>query len=79
MRNWLFSARASAAAVLALVGCTVAQQPATSPNTLVAAKVASAPSLAAGAGDLVWAQARPLQVQLSGGMNFGGKGEPPRR
>ena len=75
MRNWLFSARASAAAVLALVGCTVAQQPATSPNTLVAANVASAPSLAAGAGDPVWAQARPLQVQLSGGMNFGGKGE----
>ncbi len=75
MRNLHLSARASAAAVLALVGCTATQQAATPPNTLVAAKVASAPNPAAGAGDPVWAQARPLQVQLSGGMNFGGKGE----
>ena len=56
MRNLNWSKRASAAAVFALVGCTVAQQPATPPNTLVAAKVVSAPNLAAGAGDPAWTQ-----------------------
>jgi len=75
MRNPHLSARASAAAVIALVGCTVAQQPTTPPNTLVAAKVASAPNLAAGAADPAWAQAQPLKVALTGGANFGGKGE----
>ena len=74
MRNLHLSARASAA-VLALVGCTAAQQAVTPPNTLVATKVVSSPNPAAGADDPAWAQARPLQVQLSGGMNFGGKGE----
>jgi hypothetical protein len=61
--------------VLALVACSAQQQSATPPNTLVAAKVASSPNPAAGAVDPAWAQARPLQVELSGGMNFGGKGE----
>ena len=75
MRNLHWSAHAFAAAIFALVGCTATQQAAPPPNTLVAAKIASAPNPTAGAGDPVWAQARPLQVQLSGGMNFGGKGE----
>jgi hypothetical protein len=75
MRTSNLSARASAAAVIALVGCTMAPQTATPPNTLVAAKVATAPSLAAGATDPAWAQARALKVALTGGMNFGGKGE----
>ena len=74
MRNPHWSAGASAA-VFALVGCIAPQPAAPPPNTLVAAKVARAPTPAAGAGDPVWAQARPLQVQLTGGMNFGGKGE----
>jgi hypothetical protein len=75
MRNLDWKASASAAAILALIGCTATQQATPPPNTLVAAKVANAPNSAAGAGDPVWAMARPLQVQLSGGVNFGGKGE----
>jgi hypothetical protein len=75
MRNLNWSRGACAAAVAALAGCTATQQAAPPPNTLVAAKVASAPNPAAGAGDPAWAKALPLQVQLSGGMNFGGKGE----
>ncbi len=63
------------AALLALAGCTSVQETA-APNTLVAVKAAAAPKLDAGAADAVWAQARPLKVELSGGMNFaGGKGE----
>ena len=75
MRYPHWKACASAAAVFTLIGCTATQQAAPPPNTLVAAKVPSAPNLASGAGDAVWATARPLQVALSGGMNFGGKGE----
>ena len=75
MRNFNSNVFAAATAVIILAACTATQQPAPPPNTLVAAKVAGAPNLAAGAGDPVWATARPLQVQLSGGMNFGGKGE----
>ncbi len=63
-----------AAALMGLAACTSMQDP-TPPFTLVASKVAAAPDLNAGAGDPAWAQARPLAVSLSGGMNFGGKGE----
>jgi Ethylbenzene dehydrogenase len=63
-----------ALAVVAAVGCTTQQEMAASPNTLVAAKVASAPSLSAGATDPVWTAAKPLKIELSGGENFGGKG-----
>ena len=45
------------------------------PNTLVVAKAAAAPTLDGNATDAVWASAKPLTVKLSGGMNFGGKGE----
>jgi hypothetical protein len=46
-----------------------------SANTLVAAKVATAPNLNALAGDPAWAAARPLSVELTGGANFGGTGK----
>ena len=39
-------------------------------DTLIAAKVAQAPVLAAGAADPAWAKAKALSVPLSGGMNF---------
>jgi len=65
------STTALAIAALA-VGYASAQPTAT--NTLVAAKVATAPNLAAGAGDPTWSAAKPISVELSGGANFGGKG-----
>ena len=68
------SATAFALAALAVGGYASAQGAAAT-NTLVAAKVATAPSLAAGAADPAWANAKPLSVNLSGGANFGGKGE----
>ena len=61
-------------AALALVFCGAVQGQ-VAPNTLVAAKVAAAPNLSAGAGDPAWAGAKALTVQLSDGANFGGKGE----
>ena len=67
------SATALALAALALGGCASVQD-ASAPNTLVAAKVAVAPSMSAGASDAAWASAKPLSVNLSGGANFGGKG-----
>ena len=68
------SATALAAALSGLAGCTATQE-AAAPNTLVAVKAATAPNMNAGANDPVWAQARALSVPLSGGVNFGGKGE----
>jgi hypothetical protein len=65
---------ALALAVLAVAACSTQQEAAVSPNTLVAAKVAAAPSMTAGANDAAWAAARPLKIELSGGENFGGKG-----
>lgn len=61
-------------AVLAMAGCATQQEGTAPANTLVAAKVATAPNLAAGAADAAWASARPMTVELSGGENFGGKG-----
>jgi hypothetical protein len=43
------------------------------PNTLVAAATASAPDLNRADADPVWAKARPLTLDLSGGANFGAK------
>jgi hypothetical protein len=65
---------ALALAVVAVAACGTKQEAAVSPNTLVAAKVAAAPSMTAGAGDAAWAAAKPLKIELSGGENFGGKG-----
>ncbi len=67
------STTAVAIAALAFAGYASAQG-ATAANTLVAAKVATAPSLNAGATDAAWAGAKPISVKLSGGENFGGTG-----
>jgi hypothetical protein len=67
------SATTLALAALAAAGCASVQET-TPPNTLVAAKVAVAPSMTAGAGDAAWASAQPVSINLSGGANFGGKG-----
>jgi hypothetical protein len=54
--------------------CTTVNNP-PPPNTLVVARATSAPVIDGNAGDAVWASAAPLSVKLSGGENFGGKGE----
>jgi hypothetical protein len=64
---------AVALAALALTGCQSVQEK-VAPNTLVASKVASAPNLNSLAADPAWAAARPLAVELTGGVNFGGTG-----
>jgi hypothetical protein len=66
--------------LLALAGCQGVQQKAATntaapANTLVAAKVASAPNLSALAADPAWASAKPMGVALTDGANFGGKGQ----
>ena len=66
------SATALALATFTAFGYASAQT--TPTNTLVAAKVATAPNLAVGASDGAWAAAKPLSIALSGGANFGGKG-----
>ena len=62
------------AALLALAGCQSAPE-AVAPNTLVAAMAGGAPNMSVGAADPVWARARALNVPLSGGANFAGKGD----
>ena len=73
-RMRLLRQAALAAAVVAAAACTTQQDAAVSTNTLVAAKVSTAPSLTAGASDPAWAAARPISIEVSGGVNFGGKG-----
>lgn len=63
-----------AVAPLLLAACTTVDAP-PPPNTLVVAKVASAPALDGVGTDAAWASAKPLTVKLSGGANFGGTGE----
>jgi uncharacterized protein YceK len=70
----LLSATSLAVAGLFLSGCGSVQEQ-VAPNTLVAARVAAAPDMNALASDPAWAKARSLSVPLSGGANFGGKGE----
>jgi len=70
--NHRLSATAFALAALAVASFASAQGTAT--NTLVAAKVATPPSLTAGANDAAWTNAKPISINLSGGANFGGKG-----
>lgn len=72
----VFSLSAAALASLALFGCgSVADKTAESPakDTVVAVYTTVAPNLAAGAADPVWASARPLTADLTGGANFGAK------
>jgi hypothetical protein len=61
---------AAVLAMLALAGCQGVGQQAAAPNTLVAVKVAKAPDLNAFEADPVWAQAKPLAVELTGGANL---------
>lgn len=72
--NFVLPVSASLIAIAGLVSCSSVPEP-LPPNTLQAIKASVAPNLSAGANDPVWAQARALSVALSGGENFGGKGE----
>jgi len=69
------SITAVALVAVTLTGCQTAQE-SLPPNTLVAAKVSTAPNLSALGADPAWAAARPMSFKLSDGVNFaGGKGE----
>ena len=68
----LFRNTAFAAAAMGLL-CS---QSVLAADTLTAVKVASPPNLAALDKDPAWAKAKPLNIDLSGGVNFAdGKGE----
>jgi hypothetical protein len=71
-KSFVFSASAVSLAALALVGCQAVQEK-VSPDSLVATFTSSAPDLAAGAADPLWAKAKPLSAALTGGANFGAK------
>lgn len=71
MRTKLFTA-AMGTALLALAGCQAVEEK-VAPDSLVATFTSSAPDLAAGAADPVWAKARSLSTALTGGANFGAK------
>ena len=57
-------------ALLALAGCQSTRDKA-STDALVASYTSTAPDLAAGAADPVWAKATALSAELTGGANFG--------
>lgn len=67
MKKWLI------AASLVLVGGAVFTLAFTQSGVLTAIKVAKGPVID-GQVDELWAQARPLQIKLIGGANFGGQG-----
>ena len=69
-KSMLLPVSAITIATLALMGCQSPQDK-TAKDTLVAVKVAAAPNMAAGAADPVWAQAKPISAELTGGANFG--------
>lgn len=71
MKMKLFAA-AMGTVVLSLTGCQAVEEK-VAPDSLVATFTSSAPDLAAGAADPVWANARPLSTALTGGANFGAK------
>lgn len=76
--NTKLSTLALSALALGLVGCQSGRET-VAPNTLSAVAAKAAPNPNAGAADPVWASARPLTVELTGGANFGaapgGKGD----
>jgi hypothetical protein len=75
MKKLILTSTALAAAMM-LTGCSLTGRDEVPANTLVAAKVATAPNATALAADPSWARARPLTVALTGGRNFaGGKGD----
>jgi hypothetical protein len=66
----------SIAAVAALLGGCATKEEAAAPNVLVAAKVATPPTLDGNTNDSAWASAKAITVALAEGANFaGGKGE----
>lgn len=69
-KNSLFTVSAVTLATLALFGCQSVNNKAAS-DSLVAVYTSAAPDLAAGAADPVWAKAKPLSAELTGGVNFG--------
>lgn len=71
MKKTLLAA-AIGGALLALAGCQAVEEK-VAPDSLVASFTATAPDMAAGAADPVWAKARPLSAELTGGANFGAK------
>jgi hypothetical protein len=75
MKAKLHVIAAAALAALGVAGCVTATTGASSGDTLVAAKTATAPDPAKLDADAAWSAARPLSFALTGGRNFGGKGE----
>ncbi|MFZ2306987.1 MAG: ethylbenzene dehydrogenase-related protein [Rhodoferax sp.] len=71
MKTKLFTA-VMGTALLALAGCQSVEEK-VSPDSLVATFSSTAPNMAAGASDPIWAKARPLSAELTGGANFGAK------
>jgi Ethylbenzene dehydrogenase len=76
-KSLTLSASAAALTALALFGCSsVSDKTTATPvakDTLVAVYTGTAPNMTAGAADPVWASARPLTADLTGGANFGSK------
>jgi hypothetical protein len=76
-KSLLISASVASLATLTLFGCGSVSDKMTSgmaaKNTLVAVYTSAAPTLSAGASDPVWANARPISAELTGGANFGAK------
>ncbi len=73
-KSLVLAGSAATLAVLTLLGCgSMSDKPAAaaSKETLVAIYTGTAPNMGAGAVDPVWANARPLTVDLTGGANFG--------
>ncbi len=68
----MLSVSAITLATLGLMGCQAVEEK-VAPNTVVAAFTSTAPDLATGAADPVWAKAIPLNGTATGGANFGGK------
>jgi len=63
------------AAATVLLGACMTREADVAPNVLVAANTTTAPVLDGLANDAAWAAARPIKVELSGGVNFAdGKG-----
>ena len=71
MKAKLFTA-VMGTALLALAGCQSVQNKVPA-DTLVATFTGTAPDMAAGASDPVWAKASPISAALTGGANFGAK------
>jgi hypothetical protein len=65
-------ATAMGMALIGLTGCQSAMEK-VAPNTLVASATSTAPGMNNAAADPVWAKARPLTLELTGGANFGAK------